>query len=471
MKRKIIFSLGIAILVLFGASSAVFLYLYHNPDYVKALLAREISRYAKSSLTIGDLSYSLHPLKIRARGIVFSPLDKGSGFHLQIPDLIADMTLEGPFGHKTLILKSLKMTRFQLRLSKDISISNILPEAGDSSLFSKGLKIIVAFFFFKDVQFQGAELIDGLIALQLKDQEVQATGIHLKTETDRSLTVSGSITLTVPSQNMRFEAPDVHMKTDGAFSFGNPQLRCFLTAHEMTLYSPRANVKTMSAMTTVIYDFSHKKMILEPMEMHLHGLTLKHDPDRQTTFRNPEINVEGMDLKAKLTYEQDLKGLSFESMGLDLQGITLKQEPGKKSILLNMNLKASGILSLLDHRMGSSISNLSVDKVLRLNGNLNAEFGKRTAIGLEVKEFNLSPQRIRDFLPSKVRKALDPFQLEAPLSLHGHMAGIKGQQQWEWDCNLKIRVKESPYSFTFEELRLHGDMSGEIHASGKFPAG
>ncbi|MFH1351847.1 MAG: hypothetical protein ABII26_13090, partial [Pseudomonadota bacterium] len=251
-KKKLILGLCIAILVLSGALSAVFLYLYHNPDYVKSLLAREISRYAKSSFTIGDLSYSLHPLKIRARGIVFSPLDKGSGFHLKIPDLIADMTLEGTFGHKTLILKSLKMTHLQLRLSKDIRIPDILPETGDSSLFSKVLKIIVAFFFFEDVQIQGTELIDGLIALQLKDQEIQAKGIHLKTETDRSLTVSGSITLAVPSQNMRFQAPDVHMKTDGPFSFGNPQLRCFLTAHEMTLYSPRANVKTMSAMTTVI---------------------------------------------------------------------------------------------------------------------------------------------------------------------------------------------------------------------------
>ncbi len=121
-KKKIILGLGLTLLLILGAFCASVFYYYSHPAAAKSLIEKSLARATGCSLSIEVLSYSLNPLQVRAKGIVFKPGRDHKGFHLEIPDLKADMDLEGSFGSKVLILKRLKVERFLFRISQDISL-------------------------------------------------------------------------------------------------------------------------------------------------------------------------------------------------------------------------------------------------------------------------------------------------------------------------------------------------------------
>ena len=117
LRSKILLSLCVIVLVFLASLFGGILYFYLNPSAVKPFIEKTISGSTGTSFTIESLSYSLKPLHIRAKGILFQS-DKGpGGFTLTIPDLIADLDLKGPFGQKTLVITNLKIDAFSFLLS------------------------------------------------------------------------------------------------------------------------------------------------------------------------------------------------------------------------------------------------------------------------------------------------------------------------------------------------------------------
>ena len=82
------------------------------------MVEKSLADSAGVPCTIQKLSYSLDPLYLRVEGISLKPGQDLSGFHLEIPALRADMTLEGPFGDKTLVLNKLTLDGLIIRVSR-----------------------------------------------------------------------------------------------------------------------------------------------------------------------------------------------------------------------------------------------------------------------------------------------------------------------------------------------------------------
>ncbi|HUU80987.1 MAG TPA: hypothetical protein VMW90_06020, partial [Acidobacteriota bacterium] len=121
VKRKIILLFFIVALVVLVALCGGFLYYYYHPAAVKPLIEKSISRATGLSFSIERLSYSLNPLRIQGKGITARPQKDLGGFHLAIADLEADIGLGGPFGHKTLTFKKLRVNGFLFRISRGMS--------------------------------------------------------------------------------------------------------------------------------------------------------------------------------------------------------------------------------------------------------------------------------------------------------------------------------------------------------------
>ena len=108
-KRKILWISCASLILLMSVSVGLIWYAYSHPLLMKTWVEKWVSRSMGATLTIGELEYSLDPLKIRAKGIRFSSGEKLKGFDFRLPDFSAEFFLEGPFGNRVLVCKSITL--------------------------------------------------------------------------------------------------------------------------------------------------------------------------------------------------------------------------------------------------------------------------------------------------------------------------------------------------------------------------
>ncbi|MDY7035616.1 MAG: hypothetical protein SV375_05555, partial [Thermodesulfobacteriota bacterium] len=419
MRRKIFLGFFIAVLLLLASLSATFLYYYYHPSKLKSFLETSIARSTKSSLTIDRLSYSINPLKIRMEGISLKPLEHRHGFDLEIPDLMADITLEGPFGYKSLIFTALKINGFSLDLTRGMSLPDMTPRVENASYIYRTLKAFIAFFFFRDIKFKAAELANGHIAARSGDKTIQVRRIHAKLNPDHAISIKCGIQMHCPTQKADFLAPQVHITTENAISLVEPEVKCLLRV-------------------------------------------------KNATFQVPNVIAKDMELNAALIYGHHNKKITFKSMALHLERVNLKELSGK-SPLLNIRLDTQGTFYLKDKHIDFQDFNLKVGDIIELKGKLNAGLEPKTSINLELFESHLLPQKILHLLPEKTTKQLVPFHLSGPIIVHGGVRGIKKLQGWRWHCILKGKLNQNFYTYSSEKIRLNGPINGFILAEGEFP--
>ena len=114
--KKIFLFSGIALCVAVLLLSGIGLYLYYHPEQVKPMIERSLSASTGASCTIENLSYSFKPMVLEAGGILFKPLKPEKTFSMEIAFIRADMDVEGPWGHRTLILKDMQINGLYLDL-------------------------------------------------------------------------------------------------------------------------------------------------------------------------------------------------------------------------------------------------------------------------------------------------------------------------------------------------------------------
>ena len=132
LKKILLISCSVIILFLAGAGGIV-LYYYHHPSRIKDLVEKTLAGSAGVPCSIQQLSYSLNPLHVRAGGITLKPRQDMPGFHLQLSSLQADMTLEGPFGGKTLVLNKLTLEGLIIRMSQELDMPKMSSGKGGGS--------------------------------------------------------------------------------------------------------------------------------------------------------------------------------------------------------------------------------------------------------------------------------------------------------------------------------------------------
>jgi len=210
--KKIFLFSGMALCFVVLLLSGMGFYLYYHPDQAKPMIERSLSASTGASCTIENLSYSFKPMVLEAKGILFKPLRLQQAFSMEIPFIRADMEIEGPWGHRSLVLKNMQMNGLYLDLfSERFTFPDILPEKRGPSFPAGMVRSLIGLFFFRDIRFQSGELLDGRISAAMGDQAVRAHGIHAGVSADKPLFLSFALEVKNSSRNMDFTAPNVNI--------------------------------------------------------------------------------------------------------------------------------------------------------------------------------------------------------------------------------------------------------------------
>jgi len=469
LKNKIIFSFCIAAFLFLASLCGMILYYYYHPHRIKSFLERSISASTGTLCTVKALSYTTKPLKIKAEGITLKPGEHQRGFDLKIPTFMVDIALEGPFGQKSLILKSLKIDGFSFNFSDKMLLAKDETKVESTSFFRKILKWLIASLLFTDIKFQEVEVVNGKIDVLFGDQAIQASGIHARMNPEHHMDINCSMRWVWPSKKMVFAAPSLQLTTDSAVSLLDPKINCLITAQKMTLHSPEANVKNMEFNARVIYDHKQKKMTSKSLHLQLQDVNLTQKKATEVTSQRPETDIKDMSMTADLIYEHEKKRLTFKPIDLDLEGITLKHEHEKELMPLNLHLKTDGTFSLREYHLDAQGFNLEVDGILQSDGALKAGFGPKTRIQLRLEDTHLLPEKVLPLLPTKTRQMLAPFHMSGPINFQGGIEGMKERQKWNWNWNLRAQLKKNFCAYKTKNTQLSGEMAGEIQAEGRLP--
>jgi hypothetical protein len=459
VKRKILLTFFIIVLLFIASLCGIGLYFYHHPALVKTFIEKSIARTTHTSFKIEKLSYSLKPLSIRAEGILFEPGKDHRGFHLEIPELTADMTLEGAFGNKSLTFKKLEIAGFSCRGSHDMILPKIESKTKTPSLIVSVVKRLAAFFLFRDIRFQAAQISNGHILAQTEEQTVRISNINAHLNTDHLVEISCGALFLWPSREIRFTAPHLLITTDRAISLVNPEMRCHLTGKEADFQSPDANVKSMGVMAKIIFNRTQKSLAIDLADIHFNDIFLN----------NPDASVRKIEAKAKLIYNHNLKKVIFEPLHVLFRGAVLKQASETEISPLNLNLKTQGFFDLGKTELDVAGFDLTVFDVAGFQGKIHAGLGTETFFRLELSDGRFLPEKALPLVPLRLRAQLKPVTLSGPVLFHGIINGVKQEKAWELDCDLQARLKGNRVSYAAEEMKMSSNISAEIRAQGKFP--
>jgi len=419
-KGKIILIICVIVLLLFTSLAGAIIYYYTHPSAVKTFVEDAVSRSTGTSFTIKRLTYSFDPLSVIAKGIIFRPSRDLKGFYLEIPGFKANLSLEGPFGQRSLIFKSLSVESFSCRISKDSTLPKIEQKTGPPSFFGAILKRAIALFLFRDLRFQGAELSGGSIFAQLGDQTVRVNGVHARLNADHLIALSCGIKAEWPSKRMHLTIPQLDLETDRPISLVNSQIECSLAVSQALFESPEAKVR------------------------HIRG-------------------------RANLIYQHSRRELTFKNLDFTLREVAFQNGSQTKTIPSGLHFETEGVFNLRDRRLDAHRIHLSMNDFLQLDGKFDGVFGDKRKLRLKIIDCNVIPQKLLPFIPYRMAKRLGPLMLSGPINLAGTIDGLEEQQAWRWDCDLQARLKQNHLSCTTEKAGFSGKVTGNLRAKGRIP--
>jgi hypothetical protein len=417
-KRKILL-ISIIVIALFSASLfGVTLFYYYQPSRTKSLLERSISRITGAACTIKELSYSVRPLKIRAEGI--SILGHVHGFQMEIPELIASMSLKGPFGRKTLTFSIFVLHGFSFTAHQQLSFDETEEFEVKPSLLTGLLKTLGSVFLFRDVKFQAMHVSGGYVSMQLDRVGITLTDVSASATPERLLEITCNGKMEIPSEEMVAVSRQIRFSSDQVVSLAQPEMKGSLTIQSVTLHSPLILADDIFIHSRLIYSHEKRTLSFQPMEIQCNGLRL--------TKHGRGIAVPS---KAALTAEASL----------DLPGQQLKARR----------------------------FHLLLQDMLECKGNIEVDYGKRRHLKIKGMDGHAQLANLVTSMPDSMKKSLTPFKLSGLIRWKGDLGAYEREEAWAWSCDVEGQLDQNEFSYVSPGIALRGIMAGEFRAKGEFP--
>lgn len=409
LKRKILFSFCIAVLVVLSFLGGLSYYYYTHPNSIKPLFEKSISRATGSRCTIKILSYSFRPLRIRAEGVTLIPSEESRGFHLRIPDITVEMEIKGPMGARTLVVKNLKIRGASFQLDGRAHLPTI-PSKGGRAL-SRGwfLRWAMKVFLFKDMEFGEARLTDGNLLVRLPDLELEIQNMTATLNPARLIEVHCSAQVKYLSQKISFQAGELTIRADRTVSFVNPVLKGSITANQAVLHTLWGDVEEVRAQSEIHYSHGDRLLSLEPLRV-------------QGRWPGTDLSLTS---RARLHI-------------------------GK------------GVLDV------SSIS-LNLPDILAIQGAGEARLNARSTFLFNILESRLMPGKAFDVIPVDLKKDMPPLPLSGPVQLRGTLEGRQEKEGWALKPDLQITLSRNPFLYRDNAFQLQGVITGVAKVRGTSP--
>ncbi|MBN2124657.1 MAG: hypothetical protein JW821_10215 [Deltaproteobacteria bacterium] len=423
MKRKGKILLTVFVLLLVGAACLLgtIHYLVRHPALLKSSLEKTVSRSTGAVCSIGEISCSFKPLTLKARRISLRSPKPGKGLVLGIRGLQADLSLQGPFGSRTLLIERLLIEGLSLDISGDPDIGGIDVGQEGTSLFPRLIRGIIARFLFRDVGFQTARLDEGEVLGRFGDRRIELTDLRGTCNGDRGIELACKARICMPGPGIAFTAPHLLITTKGNLSLADPRVSF--------------RVETRDAV--------------------FHGL---------------DTEVLGIDLQAACMYTRDGDLLAIESLLLELGEVRTGWIPEGASPIAGLRLQTLGRLDLRKGVLNADTFLLTLpDRVIEAKGSFDAGFRDGLRAAVQIPEGRVVPMRAISLAPAAIRARLAPFRLSGPLPFRIDITARKTPEGWRLDTDLGVMFKDTPWGYEDSQVRAGGLATGSMEATGPFP--
>jgi len=344
--KKILLFSGIALFVVVLLFSGIGLYLYYHPNQVKPMIERSLSASTGASCTIKTLSYSFKPMVLEARGILFKPLKSKKTFSMEVHSIRADMKIDGPWGHRSLILKNLQINGVYFDLfSEHVTFPGNFPVKRGPSFRANMARRLISFFFFRNIRFGSGELLDGRISAVRGDQAFQVIGIHARAGGDQPLSLSFALKVENSSRNMNFTAPNVNILGSQTLDIKDLKFSGTLKSQDMRLRDSELNIKNIEVFSKFTYSHSLKNLDIENLKVRCEGVALGSDLKKIGSSSVPVTAAESLSMETGLVYNINQGEAAFAPLKLHISGFSVKEKTDTFLKPLDIDLKAGGISS------------------------------------------------------------------------------------------------------------------------------
>ena len=418
-KRKILIFLGAGLLLFLCAAAAGLVFLIESPGKFKTLVEQSLSKATGAECSIKGLSYSLNPLVIHATGIQL--IDHVQWFYLEIPELVTKLSLQGPIGRKSLVVKHLTIRGLSLNTYRSSSLMGMQNPPAAAGFFARLGRDLVGLLFFRDIHIEDAEISGGHMNSEIGGHILTLGGIRVTLNERKSLEIACYGRVRWGSEQMEMTMPNIQLTADKAISIVDPEIRMSLKGEDMTFVTPMGRAQTLSGQAQAVYD-------------------------------------------------RDKKVLTLRSARLSSKNLTLKQRNGAPSPLLTMHLEADGFLDFFSGKAGAQRFHLILHERMEATGTVRAEMRDRPEVTVNGLVLKTDLRYLWPLVPDTLGMKRPPFTLGGVVHVTGSLHGVREGDAWQWDGDLHARLKDNPVSVAMSDTQAHGMATADIQVKGLFPA-
>jgi hypothetical protein len=417
-KRKILLIVLIVGALLSASLLGVPLFYYYQPSKTKSLLEQSISRATGGVCTIRELSYSVRPLNIRAKGI--SILDHVRGFDMEMPEFLASMSLKGPFGRKTLTFTSFTLHGFSFTARHEMRIDQIEEPEESSSLFARLLKTLASAFLFRDVKFQAMDVSGGYVSLDLDGTRITLTDVSASVTPEHLLEIACNGKVEIPSEETAAASRQIRFSAGQVLSFAQPEMKGSLTIQGGSFSTPLVLADDVFIQSGIIYSHEKKTLRFQPMEIRCNGF--------RTTKR-----ARGAEVPSKAV------------------------------------LMAEASVDLLKHRVEARRFHFILQDMMECDGTMELNYEDNKNVKIKDLDGHGQLANFVTLMPDSVKKPLTPLKLAGLVRWKGDLKAYEREESWRWSCDVQVRLDQNEFSYVSSGISSQGIMSGEFRAKGEFP--
>ena len=418
-RRSAVRWLLITILGLFGAGLIALAltvgYFYRHPSSLKTFAAGQLRHLAGVAVTIGDLSYGVDPLHLRARDIDAQPVDGENGPALHLGYLAVDAHLTGPFGRRTLVIDHLQLEDFAVRVKTDARLPITLPDStAPPSLASRLVRKLAGYLLASDVRWSAIEVENGRLTVIGEAMELAVAGLHLTSSPTGGIDARGQLL------ESRIGAATTVAVAEGRIHIEPPAQNATM-AGDITLSGGRISGVSFGAEDIAA------------------ALRLEFHPE-QKDIGLPEINLTG--------------------------NITFPKLPQAAAPLVTpLTFSGRGTYRMAETVLELHEWSLEAADSMEAAGTARLETTAPHRLQLTLAGGRLDADRIGTWYAA-VTGEKSPITVSGSVGLAGTIEGPLTGKGAEWHGELQVMLQNVPVSYSAPGARLLADVSGRVQLNG-----
>jgi len=421
--KKLLWALTCIVILLMIMAASGLVYLYHNPSSIKDVVARTISGVSGVHVHISSIDWSTQPLRVRVEGIQADSPDEPEGrFQLSVRTLEVDMSFEGDFGKRTLVIDRAGIRGAELMLEgPPVLPVTVAPKARHPSLAARIGAGLLSRLLFSEVRIERAELEQGKVTATNGATTFWLNGIQASAVPEEgTIRASCEAGMEHPGSGLLLNLPQIHMDADLKDSAGVLKGRLSIPAG--TLDHPGGTLRGISLESSGEFHQDDGLMLVDSF-----------------VLRFPDLRP---------------------FLPVDLQSP------------MEMALNASASILPRDHRL--EIEDLSLilaspPAQLNMETRINLSWAPFLKGSLEEFKCLFQPDQWIPLIPVEYKKALAGIEVSGLFRVLGGLETSLDEGGLYVEPDLTLSLENNPVSWSSPPFKAGGRISGELRVFGAWP--